>query len=128
MTHVTGAQRFLTGCSSARSAWIARFDAAAGAGGFFARGGRRRGRLWVVCPGPHFRPESARMLPPRGEFFLAEGGRAQAATPIELFEPGHQPSQNAGRRCDGHGEGVAWWLTGVVLIHDHTDHRRKRDD
>src|SRR5262245_8117930 len=33
------------------------------------------------------------MLPPRGEFFLAEGGRAQAATPIELFEPGHQPSQ-----------------------------------
>ena len=46
----------------------------------------------------------------------------------DLFEPSHQPRENARRRCDGHGEGVAWRLTGIVLIDNHPDHRREPDD
>src|SRR5262245_42649396 len=42
----------------------------------------------------------------------------------DLFEPSHQPRENARRRCDGHGEGVAWRLTGIVLI-DNPPPRRK---
>jgi hypothetical protein len=37
---------------------------------------RRRGRLRVACPGPHFRPEERGRLLPRGEFFVARRGRA----------------------------------------------------